>query len=109
MGSSGGSYQLHYKKGTEDIIILKGRKLYSRERCSLRPLLHLTMSKQCTILYDGINMPGLVTLDLQCINEFPQDQISEETRAIVLMANATGCSFSMLNLLDTTKDASFLF
>jgi hypothetical protein len=62
----------------------------------------------CTILYDGINMPGLVTLDLQCINEFPQDQISEETRAIVLMANATGFSFSMLNLLDTTKDASFL-
>jgi hypothetical protein len=35
-------------------------------------------------------------------NEFPQDQISE------LMANATGFSFSMSNLLDTTKDASFL-
>jgi hypothetical protein len=41
-------------------------------------------------------------------NEYPQDQISEVTRAIVLMANATGFSFSMLNLLDTTKDASFL-
>jgi hypothetical protein len=105
-GSSGGSYQLHYKKGTEDIIILKGKMLYSRESVFFEASTPPDNVQASTILYDGINMPGLVTLDLQCIDEFPQDQISEETRAIVLMANATGCSFSTLNLLDTTKDPS---
>jgi hypothetical protein len=47
-----------------------------------------------------------VTLVLQCINKFPQDLISEEKRGVVLMVNATGCSFSSMNLLDRSKDAS---